>query len=63
MRVTTEGKAMGSSKGQWWLDDRRSSQAYKRDWIDHKTASLIKDGHTKQFARAKAKTLYRELSR
>lgn len=51
-----------NSKGGWHFD-RRSSQEQKKAWVDSKTESLIKAGHTKQFSRNEAKRLYRELSR
>lgn len=50
-----------NSNGGWHFD-RRSSKEQKKDWMDSKTASLIKAGHTKQFSRLEAKRLYRELS-
>lgn len=51
-----------NSNGGWHFD-RRSSQEQKKAWVDSKAASLVKSGHTKQFARTEAKRLYRELSR
>lgn len=51
-----------NSNGGWHFD-RRSSQEQKKDWVDSKTAALIKAGHTRPFSRSEAKRLYRELSR
>ena len=59
--LAQEGKAMGS-KGNW-LFDSRSSKEQKRDWIDSKASYLISRGHTRAYARQKAKELYRDLSR
>ncbi len=50
------------SKGNW-LFDSRSSKEQKRDWIDSKAIYLISRGHTRAYARQKAKELYRNLSR
>lgn len=62
-RVTTEGKAMEERRFSTWSLDSRSTQQHKRDWLDSKVASLIRAGHTKKFARERAKQLYRDLSR
>lgn len=61
-RVTTEGKGMGSGLGNWRFDSR-SSQERKREWLDWKIIQLINAGHTKKYARVRAKQLYRDLSR
>ena len=46
-----------------WGWDTRSSKEWKQDWIEAKVKALIQGGHTRKFAREKAKQLYRELSR
>ena len=59
--LAQEGKARGS-KGNW-LFDSRSSKEQKRDWIDSQAIYLISRGHTRSYARRKAKEMYRDLSR
>lgn len=46
-----------------WDRDIRDSKEWKRDWIEGKVKLLIRNGHTRKFAREKAKQLYREISR
>lgn len=50
----------GRDTKEWYPN---SSKEWKREWIDSKTADLVRKGHSKQYARAKAKYLYREQSR
>ncbi len=41
----------------------QTSKEWKRNWLDSKASELVKKGHSKQYARAKAKYLYREMCR
>lgn len=40
-----------------------TSKEWKRSWVDSTQADLVRKGHSKQYARAKAKLMYREMSR
>ncbi len=53
---------MGGGLGNWRFDSR-SSQGMKREWLEWKVIQLINAGHTKKYARERAKHLYRQRSR
>lgn len=64
MRFTSLSEECMNDRGsRGWEYDSRTSKEYKRDWLDSRINQLVAAGHSKQFARAKAKQMWRGLSR